>query len=124
MLNLKIAKIFYQMAEFYTMKDDQFRPRAYERAARLVESMEEDVEDIYKKGGIKALMKIQGIGQGLAEHIEEYVKTGKIKTFEKLKKEAPIDLESFSAVEGGGPKKAMVLWKNLKIKKVIDLEKE
>jgi DNA polymerase (family 10) len=123
MLNQKIAKIFGQMAEYYVMKDDQFRPRAYERAARLIESMEEDVEDIYKAGGVKGLMQIQGIGQGLAEHIEEYVKTGRIKIFEKLKKEAPLDLESFSAVEGVGPKMLISLYKNLKIKNLKDLEK-
>ena len=123
MLNFKIAKIFGQMAEYYQMKDDRFRPRAYERAARLIESMEEDVEDIYKKGGTKGLMAIQGIGQGLALHIEEYLKTGKIKIFEKLKKEAPLDLESFSAVEGVGPKMLMALYKNLKIKNLKDLEK-
>ncbi|MDD3487580.1 MAG: DNA polymerase/3'-5' exonuclease PolX [Candidatus Moranbacteria bacterium] len=123
MLNLKIAKIFGQMAEYYTMKDDKFRPRAYERVARLIESMEEDLEDIYEKGGLKALMQIQGIGQGLAEHIEEYVKTGKIATFEKLKHEAPLDLDSFSAVEGVGPKMLMALYKNLKIKNLKDLEK-
>lgn len=123
MFNQKIAKIFGQMAEYYTMKDDRFRPRAYERAARLVEGMEEDLEDIYKKGGTKALMKIQGIGQGLADHIEEFLKTGKIKIFEKLKKEAPLDLESFSAVEGVGPKMLMSLYKNLKIKNIKDLEK-
>jgi DNA polymerase (family X) len=123
MLNLKIAKIFGEMAEYYQMKDDRFRPRAYERAARLVEGMEEDLEEIYKKGGTKALMQIQGIGQGLAEHIQEYIKTGKIKVFEKLKKEAPLDLESFSAVEGVGPKMLMSLYKNLKIKNLKDLEK-
>jgi len=123
MINLKIAKIFYQMAELYTMKDDQFRPRAYERAARLIESMEEDLEDIYKKGGVKALMRIPGVGRGMAEHIEEYIKTGKIENFEKLKRAAPIDLESFSAVEGVGPKMLMALWKNLKIKNIKDLGK-
>jgi len=123
MLNLKISKIFNQMAEYYVMKDDKFRPRAYERAARLIESMDEDVEDIYKKDGVLGLTKIPGIGLGLAQHIEEYIKTGKIKVFEKMKKEAPLDLESFSAVEGVGPKMLMALWKNLKIKNLKDLEK-
>ncbi|MFA6193699.1 MAG: DNA polymerase/3'-5' exonuclease PolX [Parcubacteria group bacterium] len=123
MINQKIAKIFGEMAQYYTMKDDKFRPRAYERAAILIEDMEEDLEDIYKKSGTKGLMAIQGIGQGLADHIEEFVKTGKIKVFEKLKKEAPLDLESFSAVEGVGPKMLMSLYKNLKIKNLKDLEK-
>lgn len=123
MLNLKIAKIFSEMAKYYTMKDDQFRPRAYERAALLIESMEEDLEDIYRKGGIKALMKVEGVGKGMAEHIEEYIKTGRIKKFEELERAAPIDLESFSAVEGVGPKMLMALYKNLGVKNIRDLEK-
>ncbi|MDP1845780.1 MAG: DNA polymerase/3'-5' exonuclease PolX [Candidatus Moranbacteria bacterium] len=123
MLNFKIAKIFSEMAEYYTMKGDQFRPRAYEKAARLIESMDEDLEDIYKKSGVKGLMAIEGVGRGMAEHIEEFVKTGKIKVFEKLKKEAPLDLESFSAVEGVGPKMLLALYKNLGVKNIRDLEK-
>jgi DNA polymerase (family X) len=123
MINFKIAKIFGQMAQYYTMKDDKFRPRAYERAARLIDAMEDDLEEVYRKGGLKGLMQIQGIGRGLAEHIEEYIQTGKIKIFEKLKKEAPLDLESFSAVEGVGPKMLMALYKNLGIKNIKDLEK-
>ncbi len=123
MVNLKIAKIFGEMAEYYTMKSDLFRPRAYERAARLIESMEDDLEDVHKKSGIKGLTEISGIGRSMAEHIEEYIKTGKIKIFEKLKREAPIDLESFSAVEGVGPKMLMALYKNLGVKNVRDLEK-
>src|SRR3989339_1260777 len=123
MLNLKIAKVFSQMAELYTMKDDRFRPRAYEKAARLIESMEDDLEDIYKKSGVKGLMEIEGIGKGMAEHIEEYVKTGKIKNFEKLKKDAPIDLDSFSSVGGVGPKMILALYKNLGVKNISDLEK-
>jgi len=105
------------------MKDDQFRPRAYERAARLIESMEDDLEDIYKKSGVKGLMEIEGVGKGMAEHIEEFLKTGKIRKFEQLKKQAPIDLESFSAVEGVGPKMLMALYKNLGVKNIRDLEK-
>ncbi|TSA45046.1 DNA polymerase/3'-5' exonuclease PolX [bacterium] len=123
MLNSKIAKIFYQIAEFYTMRDDKFRPRAYEKAARLIEEMEEDLEDIYKKNGIKGLMEIPGIGKGLAEHIEEYIKTGKIGIFEKLKRGAPIDLLSFEAIEGVGPKMLKVLYEELGIRNVRDLEK-
>ncbi|MFA5871337.1 MAG: DNA polymerase/3'-5' exonuclease PolX [Parcubacteria group bacterium] len=123
MLNLKIAKIFNQMAQYYMMKNDKFRPRAYERAARLIDGMEDDLEKIYEKDGLKGLMGIQGIGRGLAEHIEEYIKTGKIKVFEGLKKEAPLDLESFSAVEGVGPKMLMALYDNLGIKNIKDLEK-
>ncbi len=123
MINQKIAKIFYQMAEYYVMNDVAFKPQAYERAARLIETIEEDLEEIYKKGGAKALMDIEGIGQGLAEKIEELIKTGKIKEYEKLRKDCPVDLEHLSAIEGIGPKMIKMLYEKLKVGTVEDLEK-
>ncbi|MFH0852435.1 MAG: helix-hairpin-helix domain-containing protein, partial [bacterium] len=123
MINQKISKIFYQMSEYFVMKDVAFKPQAYERAARLIESMEDNLEDIYKKGGIKTLMQIEGIGQGLAEKIEELIKTGKIKEYEKLKKECPVDLEVLTAIEGVGPKMIKVLYEKLGVRTLADLEK-
>ncbi len=123
MINSKISQIFYQMAEYYTMQDVAFKPQAYERAARLIESMENDLEDIYKTNGIKGLMEIEGVGQGMAEKIEEYIKTGRVKEYEKLKKACPVDLEHLTAIEGLGPKMIKMLYEKLKIKTVADLEK-
>jgi DNA polymerase (family 10) len=123
MINQKIAKIFYLMTEYYLMQDVAFKPQAYERAARLIESMEEDLEEVYRRGGLKALMEIEGVGQGLAEKIEEFIKTGKIKEYEKLRKDCPVDLEHLSAIEGIGPKMIKVLYEKLKVKTVADLER-
>lgn len=123
MINPKIAKIFYQIAEYLVMKDIAFKPQAYEKAARMIESMEEDLEEVYKKGGIKALINIEGIGQGLAEKIEEFIRTGKIKNYEKLKKECPVNLEALTAIEGLGPKMIKALYEKLKVKTIKDLEK-
>ena len=123
MINLKISKIFYQIAEYYAMDEVAFKPAAYERAARLIEAMEEDLEDVYKKDGVKGLMKIDGIGQGLAEKIEEFIKTGKIQEYEKLKKRYPVDLERLTAVEGLGPKMIKTLYEKLRVKNLADLEK-
>ncbi|HRY52272.1 MAG TPA: DNA polymerase/3'-5' exonuclease PolX [Candidatus Portnoybacteria bacterium] len=123
MINLQIAKIFYQMGEYYAMDEVAFKPQAYEKAARLIEGLENDLEDIYKKHGAKGLMEIDGIGQGLAEKIEEYIKNGQIQEYEKLKKACPVDLEHLTAVEGLGPKLIKALYKELKIKTLDDLEK-
>jgi len=111
------------MAEYFQMNDVAFKPQAYERAGRLIESMEEDFEGIYKKGGIKALMEIGGIGRGLAKKIEEFIKTGKIKEHEKLRKECPVDLEVLTAIEGLGPKMIKTLYEKLGVKTLGDLEK-
>ena len=99
-----------------------FRIRAYENAANSLESLPDDIENIYKKGGIKALEDVQGVGRGIAEKIEEYLKTGKIKHYEEMKKRVPVDIDSLSAVEGLGPKKILILYKKLKIKNLKDLE--
>jgi DNA polymerase (family 10) len=123
MINAKISKIFYQMAEYLMMQDMAFKPQAYERAGRLIESMEENLADIYKTGGVKGLMEIEGVGRSMAKKIEEFIKTGRIKEYEKLKKQCPVDLEHLSAIEGIGPKMIKVLYEKLRVKTVGDLEK-
>lgn len=123
MKNPEIAKILYKIAIYLEMQDIQFKPRAYERAARSIEALQEDVSDIYKRGGVKALMEIPGVGENIALKIEELIKTGKLQYYEKLKKEAPVDVENLTAIEGLGPKKIKVLYKKLKVKTVEDLER-
>ena len=123
MKNLEIAKIFYLMAEFIEMDKASFISIAYNRASRILESLENDIEEIYKKGGVEELKKISGIGKGIAEKIEEYIKTGKIKRYQDLKKKCPVDLENLTAVEGLGSKKIKVLYKELNIRNLKDLEK-
>jgi len=123
MKNQEIAKIFYEMADYLRMEDVAFKPYAYSKVALVLESMEEDVEDIYNKGGLKALEDISGVGKGIAKAIEEYLKTGKIKNHQEMKKKTPIDFDKISKVEGMGPKKAKALYQKLKIKNLKDLER-
>lgn len=68
-------------------------------------------------------MEISGIGQGLAEKIEEFIKKGRIAEYEKLKKACPVDLEHLTTVEGLGPKTIKTLYQKLRIKNLADLEK-
>jgi DNA polymerase (family 10) len=123
MRNFELSRIFYQMSEFLEMKEDNFRARAYSKVARVLESMEKDIEEIYREGGFKALEEIPGVGEGIAKKIEEYLKTKKIKEYQRLKKESPIDVESLTAIEGIGPRKIKVLYKKLGIRNIKDLEK-
>lgn len=123
MKNQEIAKIFYQIASYLEMDRVPFKPYAYQKAALNLEALEEDVEQIYKKGGIEALEKIPGIGKSTAQKIGEFLKTGKIKYYQQLKKKTPIDLDEIISVEGMGPKKAKILYQKLGIKTVSQLEK-
>jgi len=122
MRNQEIAKIFYGIASYLETESVAFKPYAYEKAAINLETLEEDVEEIYKKGGLKALKSLPGVGKSIAEKIEEYLKTNKIKYYEQLKKKMPFNLEEIIAVEGMGPKKAKVLYQKLGIKNIKDLQ--
>jgi len=123
MKNQEIAKIFYEIADYLEMEEVAFKPYAYQKAAITLETLEEDVEEIYKRGGLEALMEIPGVGESIALKIEEYLKTGKIKYYEEFKKKTPVNLEELMAVEGMGPKKAKVLYQKLRIRNLKDLER-
>jgi DNA polymerase (family 10) len=123
MKNKELAQIFYEIASYLEMEGVAFKPQAYEKAAITLETLEEDVEDIYKKGGLKALEEIPGVGKSIGEKIEEYLKTGKIKYYEDFKKRLPINLDEIIPVEGMGPKKIKILYEKLGIKNLEELEK-
>jgi DNA polymerase (family 10) len=123
MRNPEVAKVLNEIAILLEMDNVQFKPRAYEKAARAIEALEQGVEEIYAKGGVKALMEIPGVGASIAEKIEELIKTGKLQYHEDLKKKIPVDLESLYGIEGLGPKTIKTLYQQLGVKTIDDLEK-
>jgi DNA polymerase (family 10) len=122
MKNKEIAKIFNEIAEYLEMDGVPFKPYAYQKAALTLETLKNDVEDLYKQGGLKALKAIPGVGESMAHKIEEYLTTGRIEYYEEFKKKMPINLDEIVGVEGVGPKKARVLFEQLGIKTLEELE--
>jgi len=123
MKNQELAKIFYEIADYLEMDEVPFKPYAYQKAAITLETLEEDIGEIYQKGGRKALEEIPSIGKNMAEKIEEYLKTGRIQYYEQFKKRLPLNLEEMTSVEGVGPRKAKVLYQKLGVRDLKDLEK-
>lgn len=120
--NGEIAKILREIGEFLEMEGVVFKPRAYEKAAEAIESLEEEASELYKKGGLEVLKQIPGVGVSIAEKIEEMIKTGRCRYYQELKKKTPVDLSILTQIEGLGPKKIKVLYQKLKIKNLTDLE--
>ncbi len=114
--NHEIAEALREIAAYLEMDNVQFKPRAYEKAADAIRDSSDDVLEIYKKGGLKAIENIPGVGVSIGEKIEELVKTGKLKYLLELKKRMPVDLESLSGIEGLGPKSIKNLYEKLKVK--------
>lgn len=84
--NAELVKIFYKMSSLLTAEGVDWKPAAYRKAAVSLERLDRDVRVAYKEGGTKALEQIEGVGEGIAEKIEQYLKTGKIKQYEALSK--------------------------------------
>lgn len=121
--NREIAKLLVEMAALLEMQGVAFKPRAYEKAALGVESLDREAVDMYKSGGLKALENIPAVGKGIALHIEEMIKTGSFKEYRALKKKIPVDITSLLAVEGVGPQMIKTLWEKLRIRNLVQLEK-
>jgi len=101
--NAELAGIFRQMADCYNYlgPEQRFRTRAYETAAAVLSNMKEPV-DVYGDD-VKALDQLKGVGESIAQKIIEYIHTGKVTAFEKLKKQVPVPLLELMQVEGIGP---------------------
>jgi len=123
MKNQELIKIFYDIAEILEIKKIEWKPRAYRKAALSIQSLSEDIEDIYKEKGLAGLKEIPGIGDAISQKIAEYIETGKIHEYEKLKESIPPHLTELSKIGGLGPKRAQFLFEELKIKNIKDLER-
>jgi DNA polymerase (family 10) len=122
MHNAELARCFRDIAAYLEMEDVPFKPRAYEKAAQAVESQDRPLEDLYRAGGVKALREIPGIGESMAEKLEELITTGRCKLHEQYRRKMPVDLAGLTAIEGVGPKAVKVLYQRLGVRTVADLE--
>ena len=100
-----------------------FKIRSYNRAADEIQNLSSDIDDIYKKEKLKGLLKLPSIGKAIATKLEEYITTGKIRYYDKLKEKLPVDISQFFDLEGIDPKTIKTLYDNLGIKNISDLEK-
>ena len=120
MLNEEIARIFERMARVLAFKgEDRFRIMAYERAAVSIRDLEEDLASIAEHGKLE---DIPGIGKDLSEMIAEYVRTRKIKRYERECKGIPAGLIDLMSIPGLGPKTLAQLHQKFRIRSLDDLK--
>ncbi len=93
MANKEIVKIFEETIGFLEImkvkQETVFKINAYRKAIHIFNNLKTDISEIYKEKGLSGIKEI-GIGEKNAKKIEEYIKKGRIKDFEKLKEETAI----------------------------------
>jgi len=119
--NLELSRIFEQIAKILKIKgENPFKIRAYEKITLVLENLPIDIETIYQQGG---LSNIPGVGAGIAKKIEEFLTTGKLEYYEKLKETIPSGVVELLDISEVGPKTAKLLYEQLEVDNIEKLEK-
>jgi DNA polymerase (family 10) len=120
--NREVARILRETAQLLEIDGAMIgRFRSYERAAELLDSLPESVAELATDR--KKLTALPGIGDGMADHIEEILKTGDYSLRTKLFKKYPATILDLLQLQSLGPKKVAILWKTFKACTVEDVEK-
>ena len=116
-----IAAILDEMGTLFEIKgENPFKCRAYHNASRVIETLNDNLEDLARSGNLKT---IKGIGQGLSEIITALVVDGKSESYDSLKSSLPPGLLEMTRIQGLGPKRIKILYETLKITSIPDLKK-
>lgn len=115
--NSEIADIFDGIADALEFKGENvFKVNAYRKAARILREYPDDISQVNPA-------KIEGIGKGLTEKIEEYLATGEIKKYKEVLSDIPEGLLELINIPNLGPKTLYHIYKELGIKNLQELEK-
>jgi DNA polymerase (family X) len=122
MENREVARVLRETAQLLEIDGAMYnRFRSYERAAELLESLSDHIEELAKD--TEKLTELPGIGDRMAEHIQEILETGDYSVRAKLFKKYPPTILDVLKLQSLGPKKAALLWKTFKAGSVESVEK-
>ena len=120
--NAEVAAMFDQAAELLEIEgENQFRVRAYRRAARVIEGLPQSIKSMLSTG--RDLSELPGIGKDLAGKIAEIVEIGHFPLLDSLKRKLPGELGEIATLPGLGPKRVKLLHDKLKVSTLDDLRR-
>jgi DNA polymerase (family 10) len=117
--NLAIARILREIADLLEIKNDNpFKIRAYRNGADIVANHPHELARL----DATALREIPGIGKDLAARILEIAETGGAAFHRELVAEFPPSVLDLLHLQGVGPKTVAMLYRELNIRTLDDLE--
>lgn len=121
MKNHEIAYILYEIANMLEIKGENFfKIRAYRNAAHEIENLAIDIQKLVNQNALK---EIDGVGEAISGKIYEILEKGTCRYYEELKAEVPRGLVDMLKIPGLGAKRIKVIYDNLKIASIEELEK-
>jgi DNA polymerase (family 10) len=116
--NKQIAYAFDELANLMELhEEDDFRIRSYRNAYLTLRKTDRPLAEM-SDGEIKS---IKGVGPAIAGKIRELLQGGKMDTLERYRAQTPPGVVEMLEVNGFGPKKVRVVWKDMGIETVGEL---
>jgi DNA polymerase (family 10) len=120
MTNRELADIFQRIGDMLDiLGENRFKVLAYRRAAENILNLGQDIRAYWQAG---TLQEIPGIGQAIAEKIDELLTTGRLEFYERLEDQVPAGVVSLLDIPDVGPKTAKLLWEELGLQSVAEVE--
>ncbi len=116
----QVATLLDELATLLELKEDSnpFEVRAYQNAARSVNALDGDIEQLTREGKLKG---VPGLGSTIIKRIEEAVETGHIALYDELVETTPPVKLEMMRIPGVGPKTINAIYKQLHVNSIPDL---
>ncbi|HEX8617505.1 MAG TPA: PHP domain-containing protein [Thermoanaerobaculia bacterium] len=115
-----VARMLDEISRYIELSDpNPFKARAFEKAARAIENLEDDIVAVVESGALK---DVSGVGKATGQVVEEIVRTGGSPYLEELRAQYPPGIFELLRVPHLGLKKIGVLYSELGIASIDDLE--
>lgn len=117
----QIANLLEEIAALLALQDKSsvFEVRAYENAARAVNSLDGDITQLAREGKLKGT---PGLGSTILKRVEEAIETGHITYYDELRATTPAVKLDMLRIPGLGPKKINAIYENLHVNSIAELE--
>ncbi|MFZ1024317.1 MAG: helix-hairpin-helix domain-containing protein [Thermoplasmata archaeon] len=116
--NARAVQILREIGDLLDLQGEKFKPEAYRRAARSIESLSEELQKVAARDELRS---IPGVGDAIEEKLREFLRTGTIEYYDRLRKEVPPGIVELMHLGGIGPKTARRLWVELGIEGPAEL---
>jgi DNA polymerase (family X) len=118
--NDELARIFYEIGDMLEIQGElPFKIGAYRRAAESIAHSPLDIARGYRS---TTPPRLPGVGKATADKLAELADTGRLRYYERLRRDVPPSVVTLLRVPGLGPRTAGELWHQAGIASLEELE--
>ncbi len=119
MTNYEIADVFSLLSKLMDLHgENAFKSKSYSIAAYNIERLPKELSEMDDA----ELFSLKGFGESIGHKIRELQNTGKLEALEEILAKTPQGVLDIMQIKGLGPKKVAVIWKEMGIESVGELE--